>query len=175
MLTKLMNLQKFWMSETCNIFLRQCFAKIIVLVKFKLLIAETCNIFLRQCFAEIIVLVRLKTLITISMLCGMKVKKKNIGYLNFLLFWFIKHSIEYTFDKSKTRNDSFLTCNYLKTFNLLQHPGNQNQGLYLKLPLKHKTIIILNVLVGIGISRIYLTLRDLHKFSCSQIKACLSS
>lgn len=39
---------------------------------------------------------------------------------------------------------------------------------------KQKTKIILNVLVGIGMSRIYLTVRDLQKFSCSQIKTWLS-
>lgn len=63
--------------------------------------AETCNIFLRQCLANIIVLVRFKTLINISMLCGMKVKKKNMGYLDFLLSWFINHLIEFTFDESR--------------------------------------------------------------------------
>lgn len=63
--------------------------------------AETCSIFLRQCFANIIVLVRFKTLINISMLCGMKVKKKNMRYLDFLLSWFINHLIEFTFDESR--------------------------------------------------------------------------
>lgn len=56
-----MKMYQFWMAETCNIFLRQGFAKIIVLVRFKLWIAEICTyIFLRQCFAEIIVIVDLK-------------------------------------------------------------------------------------------------------------------
>lgn len=56
-----MTMYQFLMAETCNIFLRQCFAKIIVLVRFKLWTAEICTyIFLRQCFAEIIVIVDLK-------------------------------------------------------------------------------------------------------------------